>query len=164
MSTLVTTIHLITCVLISIVVLLQSGKGAEISASFGGSSQTVFGSSGGANFFTRLTLTLAAIFMTTSLTLTWMSNKGRKSVFDGMTAPISTGTTAPGTTVPGTTAPATTTGAPTAASVSNTSEATASGEKAAPGKTADAADIRGQGVKETAPAAVPNTAAPAPKN
>ena len=69
-------------------VLLQSGKGAEISASFGGSSQTVFGSSGGANFFTRLTGTLAGIFMFTSMTLTVLgSSSSRKSVIDGATIP-----------------------------------------------------------------------------
>jgi preprotein translocase subunit SecG len=120
MSTLVTVIHLITCVLISIVVLLQSGKGAEISASFGGSSQTVFGSSGGANFFTRLTLTLAGIFMATSLTLTWMGTKSKKSVFDGMTAPISAAPVgAPGDT--STTAPA---AAASAASAEKTAEKT----------------------------------------
>lgn len=95
MHTLITVIHFTTCVLLVIVVLLQSGKGAEISASFGGSSQTVFGSSGGANFFTRLTLTLAGIFMLTSLTLTWMGNKSKKSVFDGLTTPISVSTPAP---------------------------------------------------------------------
>lgn len=87
MSTLITVIHTITCCLIVLVVLMQSGKGAEISATFGGSSQTVFGSSGGANFFTKLTFTLAAIFMATSLTLTLMSAKSRQSVFDGQIAP-----------------------------------------------------------------------------
>ena len=45
----------------------ENRKGAEISASFAGSSQTVFGSSGGANFFSRATGTLAAVFMMTSL-------------------------------------------------------------------------------------------------
>ena len=87
MSTFVTVIHVITCLLIVIVVLMQSGKGAEISATFGGSSQTVFGSSGGANFFTKTTFILAGIFMTTSLVLTLMSAKSRQSVFDGQISP-----------------------------------------------------------------------------
>ena len=79
-----------------IAVLLQSGKGAEISASFGGSSQTVFGSSGGANFFTRLTGTLAAIFMTTSLALTVLgTGQSRKSVFEGAAIPESKTPAAP---------------------------------------------------------------------
>ena len=50
-------------------ILLQSGKGAEIGASFGGSSQTVFGSRGPANFLSKFTVVVAAIFMLTSLSL-----------------------------------------------------------------------------------------------
>ena len=50
MTTFVTVIHIVTCVLLVLVVLIQSGKGAEISASFSGSSQTVFGSSGRRQF------------------------------------------------------------------------------------------------------------------
>lgn len=82
MSTLLTVIHCITCVLIVLFVLVQSGKGAEISASFGGSSQTVFGSSGGANVFAKITGVLAAIFFTTSIVLTLMSGESRKSLFE----------------------------------------------------------------------------------
>ena len=62
-------IHVTVCVALIAVVLLQSGKGAEIGASFGGSSQTVFGSRGPANFLSKLTVTVAAVFMVTSLTL-----------------------------------------------------------------------------------------------
>lgn len=87
MGTVVTVIHCITCVLLVLVVLIQSGKGAEISASFGGSSQTVFGSSGGANFFTRFTATAAAIFMVTSLVLTIIGSRNSKSMFEGMPQP-----------------------------------------------------------------------------
>lgn len=89
MTTFVTVIHIITSVLIVLVVLMQSGKGAEISASLGGSSNTVFGSSGGANFFTRATFFLAALFMVTSLTLTILGGRERQSVFD-TGAPIKT--------------------------------------------------------------------------
>lgn len=96
MSTLITVVHIITCALIVLVVLMQSGKGAEISASFGGSSQTVFGSSGGANFFTKLTFGLAAVFMITSLALTIHGSKSaKKSVFDGAMAPSAQTSTAP---------------------------------------------------------------------
>lgn len=87
MSTLVTAIHITTCILLILVVLVQSGKGAEISTSLGGSSQTVFGSSGGANFFTRFTSVMAAVFMTTSLLLTVMGSQTRKSIFEGATPP-----------------------------------------------------------------------------
>src|SRR3954463_6586350 len=89
MQTVISVIHVMTCVLLVLVVLIQSGKGAEISASFGGSSQTVFGSSGGANFFTRFTATAAAIFMMTSIGLTVMGSQNKKSLFEGAApAPI----------------------------------------------------------------------------
>lgn len=82
METFITVLHVFTCVLLILLVLIQSGKGAEISASFGGSSQTVFGSSGGANFFTRFTAGCAIVFMVTSLTLTYLGGENRKSVFE----------------------------------------------------------------------------------
>jgi preprotein translocase subunit SecG len=86
MITVVSVIQIVACVLLILVVLVQSGKGADISATLGGSSQTVFGSSGGANFFTRLTGVLAAIFMITAIYLTHAnSQRGRSSVMD--TAP-----------------------------------------------------------------------------
>ena len=95
MITFLTVVHITTVVLIVIAVLLQSGKGAEISASFGGSSQTVFGSSGGANFFQKLTYGLAAVFMCTSLALTILPGKVKKSVFEGYTPPPASSSTAP---------------------------------------------------------------------
>ncbi|HET7909860.1 MAG TPA: preprotein translocase subunit SecG, partial [Nitrospira sp.] len=49
MHTLVVIIHIVACFLMIGAILLQSGKGAEIGAAFGGSSQTVFGSRGPAN-------------------------------------------------------------------------------------------------------------------
>jgi preprotein translocase subunit SecG len=96
MQTLITVIHVLTCVLLVLVVLIQSGKGAEISTSFGGSSQTVFGSSGGANFFTRFTSIAAGVFMLTSVTLTILGGQSKKSLFEGVTeAPIATDSTSP---------------------------------------------------------------------
>lgn len=82
MESLLTIVHVITSLLLILVVLIQSGKGAEISASLGGSSQTIFGSSGGANFFTRFTSVMAAIFMATSIGLTILKSEGRNSLFD----------------------------------------------------------------------------------
>lgn len=87
METLITIIHVTACVFMIAAILVQSGKGAEISASFGGSSQTVFGSAGGANFFTRFTAITATIFMITSITLTLMGQGSKKSVFEGV-APV----------------------------------------------------------------------------
>ncbi len=65
-------IHVITCILLVVVVLLQQGKGAEIGAVFG-ASDTIFGSSGPASFLHKFTAGLAALFMITSFTLTYMS-------------------------------------------------------------------------------------------
>jgi preprotein translocase subunit SecG len=87
MNTLITVVHVVACIFLILVVLIQSGKGAEISASFGGSSQTVFGSSGGANFFTRLTAGLAALFMITSIVLTILGGQSKKSLFENVPTP-----------------------------------------------------------------------------
>jgi preprotein translocase subunit SecG len=73
MATIITIIHILACIFLVLVVLLQTGKGADMGAVFGGSSSTVFGSSGAGNFLTRLTAAMAAVFMVTSLTLTYMS-------------------------------------------------------------------------------------------
>ena len=68
-------IHVLVCFLMVGAILLQSGKGAEIGASFGGSSQTVFGSRGPANFLSKFTVVVAAIFMITSLSLAIMARE-----------------------------------------------------------------------------------------
>jgi len=70
MHTFLTVLHVIVCVFLILVVLLQAGKGGGMGIAFGGSgSQTVFGSSGAGNFLTRLTSITAVIFMVTSLGL-----------------------------------------------------------------------------------------------
>jgi preprotein translocase subunit SecG len=104
----VSVIHVILCVLIVLAVLVQQGKGAEISASFGGSSQTVFGSSGGANFFSTFTGTCAALFMVTSVFLAVQggSRMMSKSLMDtGIPAPATAPATAPTAAAPAATAP-----------------------------------------------------------
>jgi preprotein translocase subunit SecG len=68
-------IHVMVCFLMVGAILLQSGKGAEIGASFGGSSQTVFGSRGPANFLSKFTVVVAAIFMLTSLSLAMLAKE-----------------------------------------------------------------------------------------
>src|ERR1700746_3709204 len=66
----VTVIHVLTCVFLIIVVLLQSGRGADVAAAFGGmGSQTAFGPRGSATVLTRATTWSAIIFMITSITL-----------------------------------------------------------------------------------------------
>ena len=61
-------------------VLLQQGKGADVGAAFGsGSSGTVFGSSGGANFLTRLTTLFAVLFFVLSFSLAYLAKERTQS-------------------------------------------------------------------------------------
>ncbi len=62
MVSIVISIHVIVCVAMCIIILLQQGKGAEVGAVFGGSSQTVFGASGAGNALTKATWAFAIIF------------------------------------------------------------------------------------------------------
>jgi preprotein translocase subunit SecG len=98
MMIVVTIIHVIVCIGLILVVLLQTGKGAEVGAVFGGSSSTIFGSSGAGNFLSRLTTGMAIVFMITSLTLGYFA--GRKpsaTIFDSQQPATSSpgGTVAP---------------------------------------------------------------------
>ena len=66
-------VHIVVCILLILIVLLQTGKGADIGAAFGGgSSQTLFGSAGPAGFFTKITTGVAVIFMVTSIALAYI--------------------------------------------------------------------------------------------
>jgi preprotein translocase subunit SecG len=82
--TVITIIHLVACVFLILVVLLQTGKGAEMGAVFGGGgSSTLFGASGAGNFLTKLTTGTAIVFFLTSLTLAYNSiSRTRGTVFD----------------------------------------------------------------------------------
>ncbi len=75
MHTLLIVLHVIFCVFLILVILLQTGKGAGIGAAFGGgSSQTVFGPRGAGSFIGKLTGVVAALFMLSSLTLAYLSS------------------------------------------------------------------------------------------
>jgi len=79
----ITIIHVLVSLGLILVVLLQTGKGAEVGAVFGGSSSTIFGSSGAGNFLTRLTTGMAIVFMATSLTLGYFAGrKPSSTIFD----------------------------------------------------------------------------------
>ena len=86
MNTIITVIHVIGAFCLILTVLLQSGKGAAMGSGLGGgSSQTMFGSSGAGNFLTKLTTGIAILFMVTSLTLaTFSNNKKSSSVIQGI--------------------------------------------------------------------------------
>ena len=89
---LVVAIHVIVCVFMVIVVLLQSGKSADVAAAFGGmGSQTAFGPRSAANVLTKATTWSAVIFMVTSITLSvMMSRRTSSSVMQGVKAPSQT--------------------------------------------------------------------------
>jgi preprotein translocase subunit SecG len=91
MEILLTTIHIMVCVALIVIVLLQTGKGASIGASFGGGgSQTLFGGSGAATFLSKATTIIAIIFMLTSLSLAYMSgHTSKKSVLSELASPPS---------------------------------------------------------------------------
>jgi preprotein translocase subunit SecG len=83
LHTLVLVIHVVACLALIAIVLLQTGRGAEMGAAFGGSSQTLFGSSGGSTFLGKLTTAAAIVFMITCLGLTYFSAKPEgKSVME----------------------------------------------------------------------------------
>jgi preprotein translocase subunit SecG len=80
LTTLVLIIHVIVCIALILIILLQTGKGADIGAAFGGgSSQTVFGSGGATTFLSKVTIGAAVVFMVTSIVLTYFSGKGVSS-------------------------------------------------------------------------------------
>jgi preprotein translocase subunit SecG len=73
---LVTALHIVICFFMIIVVLLQSGKAADLAGAFGGmGSQTVFGPRGTATVLSKATTVAAALFMLTSLGLVILANK-----------------------------------------------------------------------------------------
>ncbi len=83
MYTFVVLFHVLACMALILIVLLQTGKGAEMGAAFGGASQTLFGGSGGTTFLGRLTTGAAIAFMITCLGLTYLSTgPSTKSVME----------------------------------------------------------------------------------
>jgi preprotein translocase subunit SecG len=92
MTILLVILHVLVSVALIAIVLLQSGKGAEMGASFGASgSQSVFGAGGGSTFMSKLTTGAAIIFMLTSLTLAYRSgHSGTSSLMSGKVVPKAT--------------------------------------------------------------------------
>src|SRR5512132_3765464 len=95
MYTLIVILHVIVSVALILVILLQTGKGSDIGAVFGGgSSQTLFGSTGPTSFLSKLTAGAAVIFMLTSLFLAYFSGTG------GTRSIMKSGGAPPGPTMP----------------------------------------------------------------
>lgn len=88
MHTFVLVVHIILAVLMIVLILVQHGKGADAGASFGGGgAATVFGASGSANFLTRLTAVLTALFFITSISLAVFAKKQTTDAFSLKTVP-----------------------------------------------------------------------------
>jgi preprotein translocase subunit SecG len=90
MFTVVVAIHIMVSVVLVGSVLLHSGKGASLGSSFGGStsSQALFGSAGPASLFTKVTAICAAVFMMTSLYITYVSaHKDSSSIMQEIKVP-----------------------------------------------------------------------------
>ncbi len=98
----VVTIHVLVCLILVLVVLLQSGKGADLAGAFGGGgTQTAFGSRGPASFLSKATTVAAIVFMLTSIGLSGLGGGASttvKSILDntkGAAAPAPTTPAAP---------------------------------------------------------------------
>src|ERR1700693_1526545 len=105
---LLATVHYIICIFLIVVVLLQSGKAADLAGAFGGmGSQTVFGPRGSATVLSKATTIAAALFMVTSLSLSILATRAGSgssgTLLDKKHAPIQAPAQAqpqPGQTVP----------------------------------------------------------------
>jgi len=78
----ITIIHIVVCLMLILVVLLQAGKGASMGAAFGGSSQTIFGSSGPGTFLGKMTTVIATVFILTALSLSYFSVHKQPTLMD----------------------------------------------------------------------------------
>lgn len=91
METVLYIVHVLVCIAMLPIILLQAGKGGGVSATFGGGgSGTVFGSRGASTFLTKVTSGAAMIFMITSMALSWYASKGRSVVGDEPEIPAQT--------------------------------------------------------------------------
>lgn len=83
------TVHILVAIVIIGLVLMQHGKGADMGAAFGsGASGSLFGATGSANFLSRTTGVLAAVFFATSLTLAYVASSKPKTTGSVMQEPV----------------------------------------------------------------------------
>ena len=108
MQTLVLVLHILAAGGIVVLVLLQHGKGADMGAAFGsGSAGSLFGSAGAANFLSRTTAILAAVFFASSLALTYFSAPSKAGgVTEGLAVPAGKTDAKPAVPAPSAPAPA----------------------------------------------------------
>ena len=106
-------VHILVCIFLIIVVLLQSGKAADLAGAFGGmGSQTAFGPRGSATLLSKATTISAVLFMLTSLSLSILATRSAglgTTVLEGgstKSAPVRTQAPVPAAPIPGIPAPA----------------------------------------------------------
>jgi preprotein translocase subunit SecG len=105
--TLVVIVHVIVCLMIIAVVLLQAGKGADIGSAFGGTgSQAVFGSMGTPTLLGKITTGVAIVFMATSFWLAAQGSRRTGSTIMPATVPPAAAPTAPAAPAPAAPGPA----------------------------------------------------------
>jgi preprotein translocase subunit SecG len=99
--------YVLVCLVLSLVILLQQGRGGDIASAFGGSSsQAAFGARSGATLLTKATSIAAVLFMLFALTLSVLGQRGgTRSVVSGTAAPPATTKPAPAPATPAPTTP-----------------------------------------------------------
>ena len=101
-------LYVLVCLVLSLVILLQQGRGGDIASAFGGSSsQAAFGARSGATLLTKATTIAAVLFMLLALTLSVLGQRGTSSVVSGTPAPAPAAKPAPAPATPAPPAPAT---------------------------------------------------------
>ena len=86
---LVQTLYVLVCLVLTLVILLQQGKGGDMASAFGGgSSQTAFGARGGATVLTKATTVCAVLFMVGALVLAILGQRGPRSLVGSTPAPV----------------------------------------------------------------------------
>ena len=88
LSVILTAVHVLVCLFLVVVVLMQQGKGGGLQAAFGGSgSDAAFGARSSATVLTRATTVLGALFMVGSMTLAILGQRGESSLLSGVDGP-----------------------------------------------------------------------------
>jgi preprotein translocase subunit SecG len=111
LNTFLIIVHVLVSAVLILVILLQAGKGGGLGGAFGGSTQAVFGGRGAQTFLGKVTSAAAAVFMITSLSLSYLSTRSGSVVKDapapvGAPAPMGAPPSAPAQTSPAQPAPA----------------------------------------------------------
>ncbi len=82
-------IHIVVCIFLVIIVLLQPSSGMDLGSAFGGgSSESFFGAKGATGFLVKVTSILAVIFMATSLLISYNLSHKKKSVINQSSIPV----------------------------------------------------------------------------